>query len=530
LITKVSIIRTISVSVGVLLLAASLFGQTDVPDDDVSQESIKFVQVYAALEKNYMDDVNPDRAILEGGIRGMLSTLDPFSSFFNPDQFQMLKEQTRGNTLGFGSILYVSLGKVVVLQAAENSPAWRAGLGPGDEIVSVNGERIAGLDFNSLVELLQRARSQPVNLGVVHPGKVVPDDMKLVPAEVALPSLDKAFMFKPGIAYLHLSGFEQKTPSEVEDAITRLGGASLKGVLLDLRDNHGGVVDSAVATASLFLKSDLLTLTVRGRTAREQIYKTNGAAAHFNMPLIVLVNQYTASAAEILAAALEEHDRGLLVGEPTFGKGVVEGVVALDEKCGLALTTSQYFTPSGRSIQRPLPGTALAEVTDLSQARGLPVAAGEKFTYRTDAGRQVLAGDGITPDIAVPGYAPDPWATFLNQRGLMTSFASSYLTLHGKVDRSFEPDEATLIDFKNFLARQGIRTPEEFWGPDQDYLKLRIKTEVFNLVFGLAAGDEVDVKGDPQVQKAATYFNELPALLKAPTEKANAALSRPAAK
>ncbi|HEV2352320.1 MAG TPA: S41 family peptidase [Terriglobia bacterium] len=527
---KVSTIRSISAIVGIIYLAGNLCAQTDVPDDDVSQESIRFVQVYSALEKNYMDGVNPDQVILEGGIRGMLSTLDPFSSFFNSDQFQMLQEQTRGRTLGFGSILYVSPGKVIVLQAAANSPSGRAGLGPGDEIVSVNGERIARLDFNSLVELLQRSRSQPVNLGVIHPGKVLPEDFKLVPAEVALPSVDKAFILKPGIAYVHISGFEQKTPDEVVEAINRLGGEGLKGVLLDLRDNHGGVVDSAVATASLFLKPDLLMLTVRGRAAREQTYKTIVAPVNFDMPLIVLVNQNTASAAEILAAALEEHDRGLLVGEPTFGKGVVEGVMALGDKCGLALTTAQYFTPSGRSIQRPLPGTALAGETDLRQARGASVAAGTKATYRTDGGRPVLAGGGITPDIAVAAHELDPWVTFLNQRGLITSFASDYLTLHGKVDRSFEPDQAALDDFKQFLTRQGIRAPDEFWGPDQGYLKLRIKTEVFSLVFGLSAGDEVEVKGDPQVQKAATYFNELPALLEAPALKASATLSRHATK
>lgn len=528
--TKAFTIRSIAATLGIICFAANLCAQTDVPDDDVSQESIRFVQIYADLEKNYMDGVNPDQVILEGGIRGMLSTLDPFSSFFNPDQFQMLQEQTRGNTLGFGSILYVSPGKVVVLQAAANSPSGRAGLGPGDEIVSVNGQRIARLDFNSLIELLEHARSQPVNLGVIHPGKLVPEEFKLVPAEVALPSVDKAFIFKPGVAYLHVSGFEQKTPLEIADALNRLGGAALKGVLLDLRDNHGGMVDSAVTTASLFLKPDLLMLTVRGRAGPEQTYNTSAVPSHFDMPLIVLVNQNTASAAEILAAALEEHDRAILVGEPTFGKGVVEGVAPLSDKCGLALTTAQYFTSTGRSIQRPLPGTALAEQTDLNQARGTLVSMGSKPDYRTDAGRPVMAGGGITPDIAVPGYVLDPWATFLNQRGLITSFASAYLTTHGKVDRSFEPDEAALDDFKEFLGRQGILSPEEFWGPDQDYLKLRIKTEVFSLVFGLAAGDEVEVKGDPQVQKASTFFNELPALLKAPAPKAATARLKTATK
>ncbi len=521
--TKIPIIRFVLFTAVMSLPVTRLFAQTEAPNDDVTQESLRFTQVYAALEQNYVDEVNPDQIILEGGIRGMLSTLDPFSSFFNPEQFQMLQEQARGNTLGFGSILYVSPGKVVVLQTTESSPSWRAGLGPGDEIVSVNGERIAHLDFNSLIELLQRSRSQPVTLGVVRPGKFVPEDLKLVPAEVALPTVDKAFTFSPGIAYIHISGFEGKTAQEIADAILRLGGSNLKGVLFDLRDNHGGMVNAAVATANLFLKPDLVMLTVRGRSLPEKTYRTSATSIHFDMPLIILVNRNTASAAEILAAALEEHDRGLLVGEPTFGKGVVEGVATLSEKCGLALTTSQYFTPSGRSIQRPLPGTALADEMDSSLTQGAKAALGSTATFHTDMDRPVLAGGGIMPDIMVPGRELDPWVTFLNQRGLITSFASAYLTTHGRVDPSFEPEESVLEGFRDFLARQGIRAPVEFWAPDQLYLKLRIKTEVFNLVLGLSAGDEVEMKGDPQVQKAATFFKELPSLLKAPKTRAETA-------
>ena len=155
--------------------------------------------------------------------------------------------------------------------------------------------------------------------------------------------------------------------------------------------------------------------------------------------------------------------------------------------------------------------------------QGTTVGSGSPPAFRTDIGRPISAGGGISPDILVPSRQLDPWVSFLNQRGLITSFASAYLTLHGKVDKSFQPDESTLEDLKSFLARQDIRTPDEFWGADQEYLKLRIKTEVFNLVFGLAEGDEVEVKGDPQVQKAATYFDVLPALLKAPGLKANLA-------
>jgi carboxyl-terminal processing protease len=227
--------------------------------------------------------------------------------------------------------------------------------------------------------------------------------------------------------------------------------------------------------------------------------------------VVVLVNGTTASAAEVFVAALQEHDRALIAGEPTYGKGVVESVAALSGNTGLALTTAQYFTPSGRSIQRPLPGTALE-----TPERGLATSPDPASAFKTDNGRAVAASGGITPDVVLPATTRDPWVTFLNQRGAFTSFASEYLTLQGKVTRDFAPDARALAGFRDYLGRLRIRVPEEYWGPDQDYLKLRIKTEIFNLVFGLTAGDEVETRGDPQVGQAAALFPRISSVLKPP--------------
>ena len=517
----------------ILLGAPCLFAQSDAPQDDVTENALHFTQIYSVVERNYMDRLDADRTILNGAVRGMLSTLDPFSAFFDRDQFELLQQQARGQALGFGSVLYVTPGKVLILETAQGSPSWRAGLGPGDEIVQINGTRVNRLDFNSLVELLQRAKSQPVRLGVVRPGKVVPEDFQLKPAEVALPTVDKSFVLEPGIGYIHLAAFESKTPQEIVDALKRLGVAgksatgdspsSLRGILLDLRDNHGGMVEAALGVASLFLKSDSLVLTVHGRSQPEKSYRTYPAPYPFDQPLVLLVNNNTASAAEVLAAALQEHDRALVTGQPTFGKGVVEHVIGLSEKMGLALTAAQYFTPCGRSLQRPLPGTALAQ--EVAHNTGRPEEqAGREITpvasassvFHTDDGRPVTAGGGITPDVPISIPTSDPWVTFLNQKGIFTSFASEYLTLRGKVPKSFEPDSQVLDSFKDFLGRRGVRVPEEYWGDDQPYLKARIKTELFNLVYGLTFGEEVETRADPQVQKAATLFPGIAQLLKAP--------------
>jgi carboxyl-terminal processing protease len=525
----------------ILLGGSGLFAQSEAPQDDVTANALRFAQIYSIVDRNAMDRLDPDRTILNGAVRGMLSTLDPFSAFFDRDQFELLRQQTRGEALGFGSVLYVTPGKVVILETAQGSPSWRAGLGPGDEIVEINGTRINRLDFNSLVQLLQRAKSQPVRLGVVRPGKVVPEDFQLKPAEVILPSVDKSFLLEPGIGYLHLAAFESKSPQEIVDALHRLEVApsssagpspsSLRGVLLDLRDNHGGLVDAALGVASLFLKPDSLVLTVHGRNQSEQSYRTYPAPYRFDQPLVLLVNNNTASAAEVLAAALQEHDRALVAGEPTFGKGVVEHVIGLSEKMGLALTAAQYFTPCGRSLQRPLPGTALAKEVVYNAGgkhgretgREATSAATDPPAFHTDDGRPVTAGGGITPDVAISGRTSDPWVAFLNQRGIFTSFASEYLTQRGKVPKSFDPDLQVLSGFKDFLGRQGVRVPEEYWEEDQPYLKVRIKTELFNLIYGLTFGDEVETRADAQVQKATTLFPVISQLLKSPVSSSRAA-------
>jgi len=506
--TQLRRVRIVFLAGLLLLVPAYLFPQSSPPNDPVTQESLKFARIYGLLQEHYADPINPDHAIFDGGIRSMLDTLDPFSAFFDRQQFKMLQEQTRGEALGFGSILYVKPGKVLVLQTAEGSPSWRAGLGPGDQIVAVNGHEVAQLDFRALIQLLQRSRSHPVRLEILHPGKAVPQEVRLVPKQVKMPTVENAFLFPgPQIAYIHVSGFDAKTTGEVQSAVEKLGGSKLKGLLLDLRNNHGGVVATAAGVASLFLKPGLRILTIRGRGVPEKSYDTKPMKVRFNMPIVVLINGETASAAELLTAALEEHDRAVVAGEDSYGKGVVENVMPLSDNTGLALTVAQYFTPSGRSIQRRLPGTMLAHAeAGLDKSKG----------FRTDDGRPLSAGGGITPDVRIAARKLDSWAVFLNEHGMFTDFASQYITYHENLKRTFEPDKDAMTEFRNFLSSRRIRVPLMYWVKDQDYLKLRIRMEVLSLIFGLKAGNEVEIKGDPQVRKALEVFPKIPEILKGP--------------
>ena len=519
------ILRTVLLAALLFLIAPGVYPQTSsAAPDDVAAQALKFTALYGAIEQQYVEPVDPDHAIFDGGIRGMLSALDPFCAFLDRDQFELMKQQARGESIGFGSVLYVSVGKVLILQTAQGSPSFRAGLAPGDEIVAINGERVDRLDFQSLIDLLKSSRSRPVRLGVIHPGRLVPQDFNLRPAEVALPSVDKAFLWSPGIAYVHIASFEGKTPEEVATALGGMDAPHLKGLLLDLRDNHGGIVDSAAAVASLFLKQGDLILTTRGRAMKETVYRSPEIPRHYDLPIVTLVNGDTASAAEVLAAALQEHDRAVIAGLPTYGKGVVQSVAELSEQTGLALTAGQYFTPSGRSIQRPLAGTALTFASlspsavpkekAAKTASSTDPAGAVSITFHTDDGRPVTIGGGINPDVTIAGRSDDPWLAFVTQRGYLTSYAESYLTTHGKLAEPFEVSPDVLEDFKATLEHNGVRVPAEYWSMDQDSLKLRLKVELTNLVYGLERGDELATRGDPQAQQAATLFPRVAQILR----------------
>ena len=505
------------------ILPPGLHSQTpSAAPDDVAVQALKFTAIYNAVEQNYVEPVDADHAIFDGGIRGMLLALDPFCAFLDRDQFQLMQQQARGEAIGFGSILYVSVGKVLILQTTQGSPSFRAGLAPGDEIVTLNGERIDRLDFQSLVDLLKAARSRPVRLGVIHPGRDVPEDFSLRPVEVALPSVDKAFLWSPGIAYVHIASFEGKTPEEVAAALDGMDAAHLKGLLLDLRENHGGIVDSAAAVASMFLKPSELVVTTRGRGVKESIFRAPAMPHHYDMPVVALVDGETASAAEVVAAALQEHDRAVIAGLPTYGKGVVQSVMELSEQTGLALTAGQYFTPSGRSIQRPLPGTALtfaslspsaARADNPGEGGGDPVGA-KAGTFHTDDGRPVTGGGGITPDLPLHASPDDPWFQFVTQRGYLTGFAETYMTTHGKMPEPFDISPQMLEELKYALERNGVRVPDEYWSKDQDKLALRLRVEFTDLIYGLQRGEEVATRGDPQVTEAASLFPRFAQILR----------------
>src|SRR5580658_8215660 len=366
-------------------------------DTDVRDSLKSFSDVYQVVQDNYAEPVNPDKAIYNGAIPGMLRVLDPHSNFFDPKSYAALREEQRGKYYGVGMQVGPRNNKVIVIAPFAGAPAYRAGIRPGDIIIAVDGKQTDNMSTSDVAELLKGPKGTSVKITVLREGSDKPLDFTVVRDEIPRYSVDVHFMIRPGIGYIHVSGFQETTEKEVRDALDELG--DIHGLILDLRQNPGGLLSEGVGVADQFLKKGQVIVSHHGRASAEKVYKASHGNGGKDYPIVVLVNRGTASAAEIVAGAIQDHDRGLIVGETTFGKGLVQTVYPLSENTGLALTTAKYYTPSGRLIQRDYNGVSLY---DYYYERDADNSTANREVKLTDSGRTVYGGGGIKPDIDIP--------------------------------------------------------------------------------------------------------------------------------
>jgi len=467
------------------------------PSTEELESALKrFSQLLAIVQEQAADPVNTQQAVYQGAIPSMLRRLDPHSVFFDPEQFEQLKEMEKSEQKGFGTIVSILPGRVFVLQAMAGTPSAKAGLQPGDEIVAVNNVALARLEFDQIVGFLSEARQHQAQIIVRRPTNVRPLQFVLDPELVDAPSVDRAYMLQPNVGYVRVTGFDPQTAKQLKDAIEKLGGAKLRGLVLDLRDNGGGVVQAALEAASYFLQPGQRILSVKGRSIEDQQVDVPKTATPYTFRLAVLVNEKTASASEILSGALQDHDRASIVGVPSFGKGLVQNVFNLSGGTAMALTTAFYYTPSGRSIQKQLPSGQLS-VEKQSQ------------DFHTDSGRTVTGGGGIRPDIVVAPEEPTRLRMVLEGSGIMTSFATSYTQDH-KITESFNVTPSVLEEFQLYAGQHQIQPSVSDWIRDRDWIQNRLKQEIFDQTLGVAKGDEVEAQRDPVVRAAVERITSQP--------------------
>ncbi len=482
-------------------------------DESTLRDSLhSFTNVYSLVEQNYAEPMTTDKtdkAIYDGAIPGMLHVLDPHSNFYDPKAYAQMREDQHGKYYGVGMTIQPQptpngKTKIVVLYPFEGTPSYKAGIKPGDVIVSVDGKPTDGLDSLAVSMLLKGSRGTHVSVTMTREGSPHPLVFDLVRDEIPRPSVDLAFLIRPGVGYIHVSSFIETTSHEVGDALDTFG--DIHGLVLDLRGNPGGLLNEAVNTSDKFLQKGQIVVSQRGRAFPDQVYRATHGEEGPKFPIVVLVNRNTASAAEIVSGALQDHDRALIVGETTFGKGLVQTVFQIPENTGLALTTYHYYTPSGRLIQRNYNHVSLYDYYYVRD----DAAKANKSNLEvklTDSGRTVYGGGGITPDEKIDDLKSNHFQDSLLIHYAFFNFSKHYLANH-TVNKDFVVDDALMQQFKAFLKDNQIDYTDADIAGVSDWIKESIKSELFTSQFGQIEGLKVRAEWDPQIAKAVTFLPE----------------------
>jgi carboxyl-terminal processing protease len=506
----------------VVLIVSALLGgfvygpqarATAASSDDL-QDSVKsFTRVLSVVERNYADPVDTDKAIYDGAIPGMLHVLDPHSNFFDPKQYALFREEQEGKYYGVGMVVAQRDNQTVVQSPFVNSPAYKAGIRPGDIILKVDGKNCTGLTTTEVADMLKGAKGTPVHISLGREGWDQPIEVTVVRDEIPRPGVEFFEMVKPGIGYVRVFTFNETTDSDLTDALKQLDVSKLDGLIIDLRNNGGGLLNQAVGMADTFLDKGELVVSHRGRASAEHSYYAVRGNQGVEVPVVVLVNGQSASASEIVSGAIQDHDRGLIVGETSFGKGLVQTQYPLSEETALLLTTARYYTPSGRLIQRDYKNQTLYDYHYNPQPPKAPE------VKLTDTGRQVFGQGGITPDVTAATPKPDDFEDLLERRNVfyplpqgVGDFVRFYLGQKPNITKDFVADDAVIAQLRKFLATQSIAVTDEQIQKDLPWIKWEIKREVFTTVFGLNDGYKVALEYDPQLDKAIASIPQAKAL------------------
>lgn len=498
-----------------------------------------YSEAIETVEQNYAGEIDYEKAT-QAAIQGMLFTLDPHSLYFPSAEFKKLKEDQASSFYGIGVQILRHDDGVYVQSVVENTPASRAGLRYGDRIVEVDGKDAREWSSDEVSRNVRGERGKEVVIKVERAGQQAGSNFRIVRDAVPLPSIRNAFMIAPATGYIALvGGFQHTTQEELRDAIADLKKDGMRQLVLDLRNNPGGLLDQAIDVSSEFLPRDKVVVSVKGRSeyTKPAVYKSTGSEPE-DFPLVVMINRNSASASEIVAGSVQDHGRGLVVGETSFGKGLVQHVFQLPFNTGLTLTTARYYTPYGRSLQRDYSSGSLydyyvrhdesGEQQVIQPGQPSPAESSEPRTsnapaFRTAAGRVFYGGGGITPDIearpltATPVRARIIEAAFYFTRELAAGLvpgAESYRIDRVTYERSPKLADFPITDriieaFKNFVRKDPSRRLSDAQiDADVDFVKLRLRDEVITAAFGADEGQRILLESDPQALRAISVLPE----------------------
>jgi carboxyl-terminal processing protease len=485
-----------------------------ISDLDRSMQTV--ASAFSVLERNFADPVNSEQVFYRGAIPGMLQTLDPHSNFVDPASYREMQRRQHAQYFGVGMEITMDGPKVVVMRPFPGSPALNAGMRRGDVIVAVDDKTTIGKDSGAVADMLRGPRGTQVKVSVRREGAAQSVSAVVTRGEIETTVVD-AFWVKPGIAFLHLDSFEaQNISRNIEALLGSMGEQSIHGLILDLRGNPGGLVNEAVALAGRFLRNGQTVVSHRGRAEEEQVFRARANALAQRYPIVVMVDRQSASASEIVSGALQDHDRAWILGETTFGKGLVQAQFPLREGAALLLTIAHYYTPSGRLIQRDYQHQSFWSYISGHQAA--TPSQEPQDVKATDSGRKVFGGGGISPDEKYPGQRLNAFqrrlGPVINAPDAFYHFANIYFGADKpQLPAGWQPDDKTMERFHEFLKSQQVSFADAEFAANRDWMRGRLRWEFYFRVFDRPTADRARWLDDPEMQKAIDSLPKADALL-----------------
>ncbi len=501
--------KKIALAVLLTLLLANLLAR----NEDVWVQSLEKVSsLLSLIETNYYQPVDSEKLVFSA-IRGVLETLDPHSYFLDPESFSRMREEYTGKYYGLGIQIQKQEDRLVVISPIEGGPASRLGILPGDVISHINGESTKPISSFDAMQKLRGPKGTKVTITIVREGLEAPFDLTIEREEIPLRSVPYAFMVNEEVGYIFIRNFAETTTEEFEEKMRDLTGQGMKSLILDLRGNTGGPFFQSVEIADEFLPRGSTIVSIKGRNRLyNREFRAQRDGQYENMPLVILINRGSASASEIVSGAIMDNDRGFIVGEDSWGKGLVQTVFPLGENMALALTTAQYLTPSGRSIQRDF-----SHIDDYLMYKQAPE---ERREVRyTAKGRKVLGQGGITPDFEVP-FSRKLFTLELMNRGAFFGYARKFASRQTPLSKvielpsaqnkegGFTVDARVLEDFRVYLRSNKIIFEEEKFKEAEEEIKRELTREIYSSLWGIEAGVAAYQKSDAAVLKAIEIMPE----------------------
>lgn len=535
---KVSIIAFLVI--GGCCLAGGLLADTARAEAKKPEDQLKeFGRVLSLVESRSVGDVET-KDLVSDAITGMLQTLDPHSSYLPPEAFTEMRDEQRGEFSGLG-IQIAKRGPdkpLTIIAPIEDTPAQRAGLISGDIISAIEGDDTIDMTVQDAVKLLKGGEGTPVTITVHRPSDGSSFDVTIIRAKIHTQSLRLAYLITPTTGYIQIINFTSTTTSELDLALGDLAAQGMEKLVLDLRGNPGGLLDQAVQVSERFLEEGQMVVYTRGRIpGADQEYLSGESASLVDIPLVVLVDNGSASASEIVSGAIQDQDRGLVVGQTTFGKGLVQRVIPLRNRGALAVTTAKYYTPSGRLIQRDYSDLeeyfytrggehqetqeeGETEVFDSDPAPSTEKPLEDREVFRTTSGRKVYGGGGITPDYIVEVDRMPGLVSRMIRDNHIFDFSVRYHAEHPDLTPAFSVDQAVLDSFKSYLASKEFEYEADKFEEHSDLITLRLKARISFVAWDKVAESRVLAALDPQLQKALAVFEEAAGLARAAREAA----------